>query len=112
MSTCEKYNRIGDENHHKCTVCIGGTYKIIIDDNYREEFTCLNHIPDGYIRKENNAYRKCYSNCLQCSDIGNDLENKCTVCKSGFEMIQIELNDRNFNCMNENDIPSNYYKDL
>ena len=111
-STCKKCNRIGDENNHKCTECIDGTYKIIIDDNYREEFTCLNHIPDGYIRKENNAYRKCYSNCLQCSDIGNDLENKCTVCKSGFEMIQIELNDRNFNCMNENDIPSNYYKDI
>jgi hypothetical protein len=54
-------------------------------DNY---INCYNDatISEGYFL--NNAakiYEPCYSTCKKCSEYGNEIDNKCIECKSGYE---------------------------
>ena len=54
---------------------------------------CYNKTPENYIL-DNNMYKPCYYSCNNCSGYGNEKDNKCISCKSGFDFIDYE-NDTN-----------------
>ena len=51
--------------------------------------------PEGYFLKNNETYERCYSSCKYCTDLGNEYDNKCIECNSGFEVKNEFPNDTN-----------------
>ena len=58
------------------------------------DIICSNSLPQGYYFDSNdNIYKKCYINCLDCYGPGNEINNNCIQCKINF----IFLTDDNIN---------------
>ena len=50
--------------------------------------------PEGYYLF-NNKYYPCYLSCKNCTEQGNEVDNKCTECKDGYEIKSDFENDNN-----------------
>ena len=63
---------------------------------YGSFINCYNNetIGDGYYLNIN-QYEPCHNNCLKCTEGGNDIDNKCIVCKYGFSLIKNKYNIEN-----------------
>ena len=58
-----------------------------IDEPLEENMfiNCYNN-PEGYYFNEiNEDYEPCYLSCISCTELGNDIDNKCIECKLGYE---------------------------
>ena len=70
--------------------CPNGTYAI------DKEYLCLNKTPEGYYLDPNNSfYKKCFNNCKNCNEEGNEMDNKCLECKNNFTFINDTKNSMN-----------------
>ena len=96
--TCKCTNNIEcfycDKND-LCTKCNTekGYYPKNDEDNNTEYINCYKE-PEGYYLL-NEKYYPCYSTCNNCTEEGNDVDNKCTQCKEGYEFKSDFENDHN-----------------
>lgn len=74
---------------------------------------CLTKIPEGYYVADNdkvfNKLSKCYDSCSLCTSKGNETNNQCTKCKSGYE--PDDNTQQTFNCKLTCVYPNKWYYD-
>ena len=108
--------------------CCVGIFSIIIRTYLLNSsiIKCYNNesIGDGYyLNRDLHHYETCYPTCLKCSELGDNINNKCIECKSGYTLITDNNNqncvsdcpnyfyyDENniYHCTNDNNCPENY----
>ena len=111
-NTCRLCN-LESQEHNLCISCnIDLHYypKKNDSNNFNSFLNCYNSssIPDGYyLNNISNLYEQCFSSCKNCYGNGNEKENKCTECITGYSFKEDFKNDKNcyFICNN------NYYFD-
>jgi len=86
-----------------CISCNSDYYPKIDDSQSEHSFIKCYKEPEGYYL-DNNIYKPCYSSCKNCSGFGNETNNNCTECKSGYILENLE------NCYEI--CPYYYYFDL
>ena len=95
------------------------------DDNNIDSFINCYKNPEGYFLN-NQVYEPCFSSCKYCLKLGNETDNKCTECKSTYEIKNDFEYDKNcykkcpfnyyydsenkYQCTNENSCPMHYNK--
>ena len=58
---------------------------------------CITNTPEGYyFDTESRSYKECFENCKSCHGQGDEVNNNCLECKSGFKSFNV-LNDI-YNC--------------
>ena len=72
-----------------CISCNTDYYPKIDDIPNENSFMKCYKEPEGYYL-HNNIYKPCYSSCKNCSGFGNESNNNCTECKSGYILENIE----------------------
>ena len=92
------------------------------DDN---DFICLDkNEEDGYyFDKSNDVFKKCYKTCQSCNEKGDEVNNNCKICKSGFIFLNDSINCfekctyhyyfnelNNYTCTKDETCPSYYNK--
>ena len=102
--TCYMKNEIGQSNKKLlCDSCNNDKtnnnflmkYEDFISNN--SLINCHNSIEGYYLDKNDLFYKKCYSTCKNCNNLGNDDQHNCTECNKGFKYIMI--NNTNYkNC--------------
>ena len=95
----------------KCISCniSAGYYPLYNNDSNNETFiSCYNESIQGYAFF-NNSYMPCFRTCHNCSEIGDEKNNKCIYCKSNYEFKE-EMNETQ-NCYVKCDKDSYYYFD-
>ena len=95
----------------KCITCniSAGYYPLYTNDSNNETFiSCYNESIQGYAIF-NYSYMPCFRTCHNCSEIGDENNNKCIYCKSNYELKE-EMNDTQ-NCYEKCDNDSYYYFD-
>ena len=98
----------------KCEICskeselVGQCISCNIDEGFYPKsdynnttlsfINCYNNetISDGYyLNKSLNLYEPCYNTCSKCSNFGDENNNNCDECKSGYSFINNYTNDKN-----------------
>jgi len=95
----------------KCISCniSAGYYPLYNNDSNNETFiSCYNKSIQGYAFF-NNSYMPCFRTCHNCSEIGDEKNNKCIYCKSNYEFKE-EMKETQ-NCYEKCDNDSYYYFD-
>ena len=71
------------------------------------EYLCLDKLKEDnyYYDSNKKVYKECFSTCKKCYREGNETNNNCIECKSGFTL----LNDASFNNNNCYNICQNYF---
>ena len=72
-----------------CISCNTDYYPKIDDSQNKNLFIKCYKEPEGYYL-DNGIYKPCYSSCKNCSGFGNESNNNCTECKSGYILDNIE----------------------
>ena len=99
-NTCRLCN-LESQEHNLCISCnIDLHYypKKNDSNNINSFLNCYNSssISDGYyLNNISNLYEQCYSSCKNCYGNGNEKENKCTECISGYSFKEDFKNDKN-----------------
>ena len=109
--TCETcFDCDGNEEEHKCNLCINGYYKKVDGNNncYTEEEK-RQLFPNYFLNKDINKFDKCYFSCGTCRLKGNKNKHKCDTCAKNY--YPTEGNEYLFNCYTDSDKPKNYYFD-
>ena len=109
--TCETcFDCDGNEEEHKCNLCINGYYKKVDGNNncYTEEEK-RQLFPNYFLNKDINKFDKCYFSCGTCRLKGNKNKHKCDTCAENY--YPTEGNEYLFNCYTDSDKPKNYYFD-
>ena len=93
-ATCTKGGKSAlDQN---CATCKEGYHWY-----YKYPGVCTKLQPGGtYYDEEKDSYEKCHDNCLSCNEYGDDENNKCTKCISGYHFV---FNLTEGNCIPEKD---------
>ena len=107
--TCETcFDCDGNEEEHKCNICINGYYKKVDGNNncYTEEEKKI-LFPNYFLNKDINKFDKCYFSCGTCRLKGNKNKHKCDTCAENY--YPTEGDEYLFNCYNDEDKPNNYY---
>ena len=95
----------------KCISCniSAGYYPLYNNDTNNETYiSCYNESIEGYALF-NFSYMPCFRSCHNCSEIGDEKNNKCIYCKSNYEFKK-EMNETQ-NCYEKCDNDSYYYFD-
>ena len=95
----------------KCILCniSAGYYPLYNNDSNNQTFiSCYNESIEGYAFF-NNSYMPCFRTCHNCSEIGDENNNKCIYCKSNYEFKE-EMNDTQ-NCYEKCDKDRYYFFD-
>ena len=90
----------------KCITCnINAGYYPLYNNGSNDDIfiSCQNESIEGYAFF-NNSYMPCFRTCHNCSEIGDENNNKCINCKINYEFNE-EINDTQ-NCY---EICDNYY---
>ena len=95
-------------------------------DNNNVYIFCYNNqsIGNGFYLNDEHHYEQCFETCLNCDELGNSADNKCTECKSGYSKIKNNNNIENcypncqnyfyfkgnneYACLDSNNCPENY----
>ena len=80
-----------------CITCNNnnGYYQKFNDSLDNNSFiNCYNESMDGYALKDN-IYMPCFETCKECEEIGNYTNNKCTLCKEGYTLLNDPYNNTN-----------------
>ena len=109
-----KFCSIESNNYNLCESCNieKGYYPLKNDtNNYGIFINCYNDITiyNGYyLNEESKQYEKCYSLCEKCNELGDENDNKCNKCSSGFTLLKENFKKNNcyINC------PYYYYFDI
>ena len=129
----KQYKQCGNEckscslSEHECDECANG-FHIRIEPPNEETKECLNEdiknerYPN-YFLDTDDKYKQCHSHCYSCTELGNDLNTKCTRCKDEFiqdpinkehcvklceHYYYISLTDNTYQCTVDSLCPSNY----
>ena len=111
---------------HLCITCNNDEgYFLKSDDAGIDGFVNCYKEPEGYYLVDK-IYEPCYSSCRNCTEKGNDEDNKCTECKEGYEFKNDFENDNNcykkcdlyyyydsynkYQCINNGSCPDNLSK--
>ena len=116
------------KGHNQCVTCNdedGYFPKKYDNTNIAPYFNCYKN-PEGFFLNNENYYEECYLSCKYCMGKGNQTDNKCKECKSGFKFLNDSENDNNcyqictynyyydlnksYYCTNENNCPQDYNK--
>ena len=62
--------------------CPTDTFKLFETRNI-----CVTQVPVNYFLDNDGIYKKCYSHCKRCSQLGNDLIHKCEECNGNYIFI-------------------------
>ena len=110
-----------------CESCNTNYYPKKDDDtNHGIYINCYNNdtISDGYyLNGQTSLYEPCYSSCKKCNELGDNNNNKCTLCKDGYSFIKnnnniencyqncshnIYFKDNEYYCTNDDNCPYGY----
>ena len=110
-----------------CESCNTNYYQKKDDDtNHGIYINCYNNdtISDGYyLNGQTSLYEPCYSSCKKCNELGDNNNNKCTLCKDGYSFIKnnnniencyqncshnIYFEDNEYHCTNDDNCPDGY----
>ena len=83
--TCGSCTKGGNSENHNCATCAPGFHWI-----YNQEGNCVNNKTcgdDTYYDEEDDTYKKCYYKCKKCRGYGDDENNNCALCPSGYHFI-------------------------
>ena len=122
-----KYCSNESKLYNLCVTCNNeqGYYTKIDDEIRNDLFINCYKEPERYFLDNNiKKYKPCYSKCKRCNELGDDSNNKCIDCISGYEFKEDFENDYNcyekchnyyyfdidkkYHCTNDNDCPNNY----
>ena len=125
---------IESKQNNMCISCNNekGYYPKFNDSSNKNLFiNCYNDtlISDGYyLNTTTKYYEKCYSSCKKCNSLGNEKDNKCIECKTGYTIKTDFENDKNcykicnyyyyfdssnaYYCTNTDNCPINYDKKI
>ena len=127
---CEFYYYFDLDNHHHCTkekICPEEQNKLINEENicvdkcsnnnlYQYEYNnnCYKACPKGTVSDnyiclntsdtENNIDKRCFETCKECFELGDENDNKCLECISGYS-----FKTNKYNISNCYEICENYY---
>ena len=116
LDTCQKSNNNKLEYKNVCyNKCPEGTIlnDFICEDNFcaeqiGENENCKYGKPLGYyLDTDDNYYKQCFENCKTCYGEGDEGNNNCIDCKTGFRFLNDDVNGKN--CYK--DCQYNYYFD-
>ncbi len=97
--SCSDYVTSG--GNHKCTSCDNAEKYYISKDFGDGNYNCENEDTyEGHYVVDNERFADCYENCKTCKFGGNNLNQNCTSCKSGYYFKIDELSTGN--CYNGN----------
>ena len=101
---------------NRCNICKSGYYKIY-QINYDENINnCYlpYEISNNYFKDESMdppKFKECYYKCNTCSSLGDDVNNKCDSCKSGYNLetqyYKLDSEEAG-NCYLATEIPDDY----
>ena len=100
------YDKCPDEKFEYGSTCVSncpeGTYRF-----FKSKRTCITNLQENYYLDENDdIYKECHENCKNCKGEGNNANNNCDECKSGFMFLSEPNKEKNcFKCS------FNYYID-
>ena len=130
----EQYKQCGNEckscslSEHECDECEDG-FHIRIEPPNEETKECLNEdiknekYPNYFLDTTDYKYKQCHSNCATCTELGNELNTKCTQCKDEFiqdpitpehcvklceHYYYISLTNNTYQCTNDSSCISDY----
>jgi hypothetical protein len=92
-ANCDSCSQTGSDTTMFCTTCKSGFYKKEADGttNANMANNCYDSIPE-YVLKAN-LFKKCYSSCTKCSDLGSFNDHFCTVCKANHHPLEDNLSN-------------------
>ena len=123
---CKSCNESSSSNL-QCISCNNdeGYYSKKNDENNIFPYINCYKNPEGYFLK-NKAYEECYSSCKYCTELGDEIDNKCIECKSSYSKKDDSKNENNcyedcyykyyygndniYHCTNDETCPPNYNK--
>jgi hypothetical protein len=104
-NTCASCTATGDSQNHNCNTCRTNYY---VKEDMLTNCYLNTDIPKGYyldlIAK---LFKKCYSTCTQCTQVGDANDNRCTTCAYGYSKII----DKPTNCVPSNVPIPGYFLD-
>ena len=56
----------------------------IYQNNDNNALICLDKNPEGYYLDNDGFYKKCFESCKFCYGGGNEIDNKCSICKTDY----------------------------
>ena len=81
--SCSEY--VTSDGNHKCTSCDNAEKYYISKDFGDGNYNCENEDTyEGHYVVDNERFADCYENCKTCKFGGNNLNQNCTSCKSGY----------------------------
>ena len=78
-----------------CITCIYSYHPKYEDNNNQNSFIKCYKNPEGYFLDKDNYYKKCYSNCQNCTQQGNNENHNCVSCKKEFPYELNFINTKN-----------------
>jgi hypothetical protein len=104
-ASCNSCNQPGDAQINNCLTCQANYYNL--QDDATQCLAPNLNLP-GYFWDTNNLiYTKCYSSCATCSNLGNQVTNKCDTCEAGY----YPLPDDSTQCFPANTTMNYYFWD-
>ena len=90
-----------NKTQHKCIKCSTDNGYFRLEKNTIKPFNCYNsktikELSDGYylyISSSEKYWKNCFSKCKECEELGNEIDNKCTLCKDGLIWDSYNLNN-------------------
>jgi hypothetical protein len=105
-TSCFSCDKEGTRLRTNCLKCLTGYYPL--EDDPSQCFP--NTLPiDGYTFNNNlQVLSKCYKTCKTCERVGNENDNRCSICLPGY----FPRIDRSTMCIESSTIIPNYYFDI
>ena len=90
---CKTCNFESNSNN-SCLICNNAQHYYQKLNNNNKYINCYNELPYDYVL-DNNIYKPCFDTCDNCTEIGDEYNNKCTKCKTNFIFKTDFDNDKN-----------------
>jgi hypothetical protein len=105
-AACKQCNGSGTSATTNCIICADNYFPLF--DNMSQCYLKTATVNNYYFDSPNNEFNKCYANCNLCSNAGDDTNNNCLSCNSGF----YSLEDNNTMCYPETAQIDGYFFDI
>jgi hypothetical protein len=103
--TCAACSAGGTQANHFCDRCRTGYSSL--EDKLKNCALNTDSLAGYYFDKTANLFKKCYSTCSECNQIGDNVNNNCNSCVYGYS----KIDDQPLNCIPSNSIIPGYYLD-
>jgi hypothetical protein len=106
-SDCKSCSDTGTSAIMNCNLCLDGYVKKS-DDTTANNCYIANNPITGYVHRDN-LFKKCYTDCQECTDFGTISTMNCSVCKQDYYRKRDDIPDNN--CFHKDSQQIGYYFD-